>query len=149
MGYEISKIMDFFVFHTRIVQCWAAQHRTFYIMWPCISCIWCLLRCRLFRHHEHGNTSKLFGVRHYFLVNLGLGCVFRARELERCSLLTCKLGVNLDLRILAMYELKMSKNDDSPDVLLDNFVNNLSKIGIMIITIWHNHQLKDTCYVMS
>ncbi len=36
-----------------------------------------------------------------------------------------------NVRILAVYELKMSKNDDTPDVLLHNFVNNgshLSKI---------------------
>ncbi len=29
------------------------------------------------------------------------------------------------LRILARYELKMSKNEDSVDILLDNFVNKL------------------------
>ena len=29
----------------------------------------------------------------------------------------------LSLRILARYELKMSKNEDTPDTLLNNFVN--------------------------
>ena len=37
-------------FHTRTVLCRAARHRTFYIMWPYISYICCLLRCRLFGH---------------------------------------------------------------------------------------------------